>query len=137
MLRIIGQISVYGTKASVERCASIAAIPEGVIKQMGLMRKVPEANSWSYESPLYRFHLDVIDKEIQDFIAAHGQLGNALAEDDPGITYAFFTLCPVDQSYEENFACVFSRETLHSLSCLGLALQIAPASVMPEAPYWV
>lgn len=136
MLRILGQISIYGTKASIDRCASIAPIPGGTVTQIGLARKVPDADSWCYASPWYRFRLDAIDGEVRDFVAAHAQLGDALAVRDAGITYAFFTLCPVEQSDEESLACVLSRETLQALSCLGVGLQIAPASVMPDAPYW-
>lgn len=136
MLRILGQVSIYGTKASIDQCASIAPIPTGAITQIGLMRKIPDVDSWCYASPWYRFHLDVIDDEVRDFIAAHAQLGDALAVRDAGIAYAFFTLCPVEQSDEESLACVLSRETLQALSRLGVGLQIAPASLMPDAPYW-
>lgn len=136
MLRIIGQISIFGTKESIERCASVAPIPFGKTTQIGLKRRVPDADSWCYESPWYCFHLDMIDLEVRDFIVAHSQLRDSLAVRDLGIIYAFFTLCPVGQSFEESFACVFEHETLYALSSLGLGLQIAPASAMPDAPYW-
>lgn len=136
MFRILGQVSIYGTRSSIDRCASIAPISSGTITQIGHMRKVPDADSWCYASPWYRFHLREIDDEVRDFVAAHSQIGDALAVRDSGITYALLTLCPVEQSDEESFGCVLSRETLHALSCLGVGLQIAPASVMPDAPYW-
>jgi hypothetical protein len=136
MLRILGQISIFGTKASVERIASATPIPGGKITQIGLARRIPEPDSWCYESPRYRFHQDAIDSEVRDFVAAHARLGQALIEPDAGLKYAFFTLCPVEQSYEEEFACVLSKETLKALSDLGVALQVAPEPVMPDAPYW-
>lgn len=136
MFRILGQISIYGRKASIDRCALVAPISGSTITQIGLMRKVPDADSWCYASPWYRFHLDLIDAEVRDFIAAHVQLADALAARDAGIDYAFFTLCPVEQSDEECLACVLDRETLQALSGLGVGLQIAPALVMPDAPYW-
>ncbi len=46
MLQILGQISIWGTKASLERLASIASIPSAVTKQVGLKRRVPETDSW-------------------------------------------------------------------------------------------
>ncbi|MFC5770694.1 hypothetical protein [Thauera sinica] len=137
MFRILGQISIYGRKASVDRCALAAPIPGSTITQIGLMRKIPDVDSWCYASPWYRFHLDLIDAEVRDFIAAHAQLAGAFSACDTGIDYAFFTLCPVEQSDEECFACVLDRETLQALSGLGVGLQIAPALVMPDVPYWV
>lgn len=135
-MRILGQISIYGTKASLERFASMASIPSGTTKQVGLKRKVPETDSWCYASPWYCFRFENLDEEMCDFLIAHAQLGNALAIPDPERRYAFFTLCPVDQSDDETFACLLSRETLQVLSSLGVAFQIAPESVMPDAPYW-
>lgn len=137
MLRVLGQISIFGTRAAVERIASIAPIPGGKMTQIGLARKVPEPDSWCYESPRYRFHQETLDPEVRDFLAAHIQLCQALIPPEPGLKYAFFTLCPVEQSYEEEFACVLSNETLQVLSALGVSLQIAPEAVMPDAPYWI
>jgi hypothetical protein len=136
MLRILGQFSIFGTKASVGRIASTTPIPEGRIVQIGLARRVPEPDSWCYESPRYRFHQEEIDDEVRDFISVHARLGPALKKADAGLKYAFLTLCPVEQSNEEEFACVLSHETLQALSALGVALQIAPEPVMPDAPYW-
>jgi len=48
-----------------------------------------------------------------------------------------FTLCPVEQSEEEVFAFMLNPGTLKLLSNLGLALEVSPAAVMPEAQYWV
>lgn len=137
MLRILGEISVYGSAASLERLVSTASIQNGVLKQIGTLRKVPDKDFWCYASPRYRFHADTLDEEVRGFLTAHKRLGEALAINDAGIRYALFTLCPVDQSYEEAFACLLGKDTLRVLSDLGLALEIAPESVMPEAEYWV
>uniref|UniRef100_UPI003342314E hypothetical protein n=1 Tax=Castellaniella defragrans TaxID=75697 RepID=UPI003342314E len=137
MLRILGQISISGTKASIDRCASIARIPRGTIMRTGLARKVPPADSWCYSSPWYRFNFHTMDQEIRSFVMAHAQLGKALAGHDAGITYALFTLCPVEQTFEETFSGLLSRETLQALSCLGVGLEIAPAVLMPDVPCWV
>jgi hypothetical protein len=136
MLRILGQLSLFGTKVSVEGVASLTPIPRGLVKQIGLKRKPPETDHWCYESPLYRFHPETIDEEVRDFAFAHARLGEALANQELGITHAFLTLCPVEQSLEEEFACVLSAETLRAILHLGVGLQIAPAKVMPDAPYW-
>lgn len=136
MLKLFGKIEIDGTKASVDRCASIASIPHGAIMQMGLKRKVPAIDSWCYESPLYRFNLDKMDQEIRDFLTAHLKVGDALASRDAGIEYAFFTLVPVVKSYEDTFAGIFGCETMKLLANMGLELQIAPEALMPDAPYW-
>ena len=67
---------------------------------------------------------------------AHQQLKNYLDINDRRIEYAIFTLCPVEQSHEETFACLLSQKTLKVLVDLGLCLEIAPEVFMPEVPYW-
>ena len=136
MLRILGRISIYGRKASVERLAASGGIPSGEMAQVGQKRGTPEADSWCYASPWYRFHADALDEETSDFLTAHSGLRSSLALSDHGIRYAMFTFCPVEQSEEEVFAFLLNRGTLELLSDLGLALEVSPAAVMPETRYW-
>ena len=138
MLRILGKISVYGTGAALEHLASTAPIPSGDLRQIGTLRKVPDKDIWCYGSPWYAFRTETLDEEVRNFLAAHKQLGIALATTSHGgIRHALFTLCPVAQTYEDTFACLFEKETLGVLLNLGLSMEIAPEAVMPEAPYWV
>ena len=137
MLRILGNIEIYGTKASLERLISIDPIPNSVLQPIGTKRKVPDTDSWCYGSPSYRFReIITLDEEVRDFLIAHERVGDVLAERDWGIEHAIFTLCPVEQSYEETFACLLSCETLQILVRMGLSLQIAPASIMPDVGFW-
>lgn len=136
MLRILGRLSIYGGKPSVSRLASTVAIPSGTLEQVGQKRRIPDADSWSYSSPWYRFNLESLDEEVLSFLGAHEKLGAALAVPDPGIRHAMFTLCPVDQGNDEVFAYLLSDATLQRLSALRLALEVSPAPVMPEANYW-
>lgn len=136
MFRVIGQISISGSKASIDRCSSTTPIVDGVITQSGLKRKTPDIDSWHYASPWYRFHCNTIDDEIKDFANANAKLHDILLPRDFGITYAFLTICPVGQSSDESLSCVFSLETLQAILYLGVGLQIAPAELMPEVPYW-
>ena len=128
------QLAVYGDKPSVERVASFASFSTGTITRTGTMRKIPDPDSWCYSTAWYRFDLDSINEELRDFLFVHGRVRDVTIT--VGITYAFLTLCPVEQSYEHTFACVLERETLEAIWQLGLALQIAPASTMPDAPFW-
>lgn len=137
MMRILATISIYGTKASLERLISVAPILNGTLKQAGQSRKVPEADLWHYCSPWYEFHNESLNQEILNFLLSHARLGSALGQDDLEIKYATFTLCPVDQSYEETFSFLFTSDTLKALIQTGLSLEMAPASVMPAAAYWV
>ncbi len=136
MFKLLGRIEIHGTKDAVDKCVSVAPIPDGTITQTGLKRKLPETGAWLYASPWYRFHPDTMDHEIRDFLAAYLKIGDALAVRDVGIEYAFLTLCSVEQSHEESFAGIFSLEALQLLTNMGLELQIAPAAIMPDAPYW-
>lgn len=136
MLRILGRISIYGSKASTERLSSLGVIPSGELGQFGQKRGVPEPDSWCYASPWYGFHADALDEETNDFLAAHSKLGPLLALPDDGIRYAMFTLCPVEQSEEEVFAFLLNRGTVELLANLGLALEVSPAAVMPDVRYW-
>ncbi|MEI6544829.1 MAG: hypothetical protein WCL60_15035 [Methylococcales bacterium] len=135
MFRILGQIEVYGSKSDIDLCASIALIEGGVIKQIGLKRKIPDTDSWYYASPLYCFNRNRIDEEIHNFIASCSRIGEGISAS--GIKEAFFTLYPIDQSFDEMLSCVFSNETITLISSLGIGLQIAPEVTMPDAPYWV
>lgn len=137
MLRILGKISIFGAKAPLERLLSVEPIPNSVFQQVGALRKVPDIDSWCYGSPWYRFRGDSLEDEIGNFLVAHERLQDLLVVRNIGITHALFTLCPVAQSHEETFSCLFNLETLDKLLLLGLALEIAPASVMPDVPYWL
>jgi len=136
MLRILGRIELYGTKEALARVASVAPIQNGAMIQIGLERKVPDVNHWTYKSPRYQFHLEEIDNEIRAFVIAHSQLGQALPDKHNEITHAFLTITPVEQTEGELFACDLSAETVLAISSLGIGIQIAPAEVMPEAPFW-
>lgn len=136
MLRIYGQLSVFGTKAVVEQLASAKAIPGATTMQIGLKRRVPDVDAWCYESPRYRFHLETIDAEVRDFVLAYAQIGPVIEQCGDGVRFAFFTLTPVDQSYEEEFACALNSETVRAIADIGIGIQIAPAAVMPDAPFW-
>jgi hypothetical protein len=56
--------------------------------------------------------------------------------DGSGISFALFTLSPVAEDSDEWFASFFENETIVALGNLGLGLEIAPESVLPEAPFW-
>lgn len=138
MLRILGRITVDGTKAVVERLASTNALPGGEIFQTGLKRRIPDVDCWRYESPLYRFHNgEKLDKELRGFILANARLGEALAESREGVQYAFLTLFPVGQSFEESLSSDLSPETVREIANLGVGFQINPEPIMPYAPFWV
>lgn len=137
MLRILGKISIFGTMAGLNRLVSAGSISGGILQQVGTSRKNPDTDSFCYGSSWYDFRADTLDEEVRNFLTANAQLRHVLAVRDPGIRYAIFTLCPVNESYEDNFACLFNQETLQVLLDLGLALEIAPASVMPDAAYWI
>lgn len=136
MLRVLGNIQIYGSSSGLEGMVSVAAIPNGDLQQVGTKRKEPDKDSWCYASPWYRFRLDVLDEEVFDFLVAHKKIEAFLKANRKSIEYALFTLCPVNQSHEEIFACLIGNESLGMLSRVGLDLEIAPASVMPEASYW-
>jgi hypothetical protein len=137
MLRIIGNIEIYGTMASLEKLISINPIPNSILRQIGNKRKVPDIDFWCYGSPLYRFREIIsLDEDIRNFLLVHEQLGDFLVVQDSEIKDAIFTLSPVDQSYEETFACLLSNKTLQILVSMGLSLQIAPVSVIPDVGYW-
>lgn len=135
-MRILGLLSIYGSKSSLERIKSVAPIPLGKLGQIGLKRQVPEPDSWCYSSPYYRFHLEKLDEEVRAFLDKHAHLGKALSLHDKAISYALLTLIPVELGDEETFACMLSHETIQTLSHLGVGLEISPEASMPDAPYW-
>lgn len=136
MLRILGNISIYGSQCDLEKLASTAKIPNSTLRQIGILRKIPDIDSWCYGTQWYRFNFETLDEEIQNFLIAHEQLGIMLPDYDISMDKAVLTLCPVEQSDEEVFSCLLSNDTLHILSRLSLSLQIAPASIMPDVMYW-
>lgn len=136
MTRLLGRIEVYGTKASLDNFVSLAPMPNWELAQIGLKKKIPELDAWTYSSPFYRFDVQTSDEDIYDFIAAHGKIGDALKERYSDIEYAFFTLVPVIESYEDSFAGIFSCKTLALLSNMRLELQISPEATMPAAEWW-
>jgi hypothetical protein len=135
-LKLLFQISIYGTKSILTSCASIANLQGGTLSQIGQKRKIPDSDSWCYASPWYRLHFELLDEEIFDYISSNKKIGDALAIHENSVSYAFLTLCPVGQTSKENLACIFTQKTLKSISDIGIDLQIAPASAMPDAPYW-
>ena len=137
MLRILGCICIYGSKASLEPLVQTSAIPSGQMMQLGLKRKIPDVDSWIYSSPYYQFHhYEPLDEELHEFIKSNRRIGNFLIPRNHGIEYAHLKITPVEQSFEEIFSCLLSHKTITLLSELGLGLEISPAVVMPEFPFW-
>ena len=137
MLRILGKISIFGTLTAIQQLESKKPISNGLLQQVGAGRPIPVVDSWCYGSAWFSFRFDSLDEEIFNYLVAHERLGDALAVVHTGVKYAMFTVTPIDQTYEEPFSCLLSVKTLRKLSDLGLALELAPASVMPDAPYWM
>jgi len=136
MLRILAQVTIYGGKDALSPLMANSAIPNGKLKQLGLLRKTPDTDSWAYSSPYYRFHFESLSEELYDFLSKHYLLEPYKLNEKEGIEYSLLTVIPVEQSFEETFSCLLSNETLSLLSKLGLSLQIAPAVTMPETPFW-
>lgn len=136
MLRILGGISIYGTKSSIEKLVSSGAMPNSSIAQIGSLRKKPDIDSWCYSTQWYSFNADTLDEEVRDFLVAHKKLGKVLEAPEIGRGLALFTLSPVGQDSECLFSCLLSHPTLCALTSLKLSLQIAPASVMPDVAFW-
>lgn len=137
MLRILGKISIFGTLAVTQKLESLKPIPNGLLHQVGAGRPIPVVDSWCYGSNWFSFRYDLLDEEIFDYLAAHERLGDVLAAAHAGVKYAIFTLAPIGQTYEETFSCLLGVKTLRKISDMGLALEISPESVMPDAPYWM
>lgn len=136
MMRILARVSIYGTKKTLGKICVGAPILNGVLEPVGLARKVPDLDSWCYASPWYRFHHDKIDEELGDFLTVNVGLEDFVATDGKGIVAGVVSLCPVGEGFEERFACVLTQRTLRLLLRTGLDFEVAPASVMPEVPYW-
>jgi len=136
MFRILGNISIYGTRSNLEKLVSTGPMPNSSIRQIGSLRKEPEIDSWCYSTQWYCFSADTLDEEVRDFLIAHERLGDVLEVPEIGAGQALFTLSPVGQDSDCLFSCLLSHQTLCTLSALKLSLQIAPASVMPNVAYW-
>jgi len=136
MLRILANINIHGKKSALDPLVFDSVIPNGKLWQTGLKRKIPAVDSWVYESPYYRFHWETLDEELYDFLKEHYLLEARKINEKHGIEYALFTITPVEQSFKETFSCLLSNKMLLFLSRLGLSLEIAPAVIMPEKPFW-
>lgn len=136
MFRILGNISIYGTRSSLEKLVTTAPMPDSSIRQIGSLRKKPDIDSWCYSTQWYCFNADTLDEEVRDFLIAHKKISDVLSTPEIGPGQALFTLSPVGQDSECLFSCILSHQTLCALSSLKLSLQIAPASVMPDVAYW-
>ncbi|HEY2444852.1 MAG TPA: hypothetical protein VGI20_03855 [Rhizomicrobium sp.] len=136
-MRILGTINVCGNSAGLRPLVGAAAIPNGIYSAVGLKRRIPDVDRWSYKSPLYRFRFDSLDAEVRSFLLAHNAIGPILNADRSGIEFAYFTFCPVAESEDEWFSGYLQSPTLMVLGNLGLGLEIAPESLMPEASYWI
>lgn len=136
MLRIIACINIYGNKCALEPLVIGSAIPNGELKQIGLLRKIPDVDRWVYQSPYYQFHWESLDEELYDFLKAHHLLEAHKVNEKEDVEYSMLTIYPVEQSFEETFSCYLTHKTLLLLSKLGLGLEIAPVLDMPETPFW-
>lgn len=138
MLRIIGRISIFGSLEALKQLELSNPIPDSSIQKVGAARPNILHDLWVYGSHWFSFRSDLLDEELLNYLTAHSSLGPALATlDKKSIAYAMLTITPVDQTDEEVFSCFLGLKTLNALSNLGLALEIAPAAVMPDAPYWI
>ena len=129
---------MYGTSDGLRPFATAASLPNGVLEQLGLKRKNPLPDLWSYGTPWYRFRYEVLDSEVRNFLTAHAGLGSMLASvAGNGLTHALFSLCPVAEQHDETFACILERETIAVLNESRLALEIAPEVSMLDYPFWI
>lgn len=136
-MRILGNIRIYGNFDSLRRIEDKNIIPDGLLQQVGSSRKIQDKDSWRYGTPNYQFHnIAILDEEIRDFLTAHIQLELLQLNMDTGITLSIFTLMPVDQNFDDPFACALTRKTLAIMVRMGLDFQISPEVIMPIAPYW-
>jgi hypothetical protein len=136
-VRISGRIVVYGTSAGLQRLVAAAPVPNAMHKQLGLKRRVPITDLWSYESPWYRFRFESLDAEVRNFLTAHASIGPILAASTAGISHALFSLCPIAEGDDEVFSGLFEHETIATLGRINLGLEIAPEALMPDVPYWI
>lgn len=138
MLRIVGRISIFGSLEALKQLERSHPILGGSLQQVGAARSNTPRDLWVYGGRWFSFRFELLDEELLDYLTAHYSLGPALAAlDEKAIAYAMLTLTPVDQTDEVVFSCFLGLKTLSTLSNLGLALEIAPAAVMPKAPYWL
>jgi hypothetical protein len=136
-MRILARISIFGRKAVIDEIASLAGIRNGEIMQCGLLRKPPLIDSWHYSTTWFRFNFNHLDEEMLSFLDAHSVLEHVLPPRSREVEYAQVTLCPVGQTYEHELSFYLKPETLRRLCRMGLALELAPAVRMPDAPYWL
>ncbi len=136
MLRILARITIFGSKAIAEDVASFVQFHDGELMQCGLRRRPPVKDIWCYSTKWYRFNSSRLNEELLDFLHSHIALKEIIPFRLDNLEYAQLVLCPVGQTFEREFSFYLQREILSTLDGMGLALELAPASVMPEAPYW-
>jgi hypothetical protein len=59
---------IYGNSEALKRLECAAPISNGSHAQVGLRRRVPEVDSWVYQSQRYAFRFDTLDVEVRDFL---------------------------------------------------------------------
>lgn len=136
-MRILAQISIYGSQQGIDTVnKTLSGIPM-YIEQIGLKKEPPEINRWHLSSPMYQFHWDErFDEEIYNFLTFYQNIKNSNLTSANEIIYSFLTICPVRESKEEDFSYILTKRTLKTLIELGLCIQVAPATVMPEFQFW-
>ncbi len=135
-MRILFKTNVFGSRLGVEPMVRATAIPNGQLTQTGTSRVPPDLDSWAYSSPWFTLSGDDLDRELMEFLSTQHALQKFLIVKEAAVKFAMLTICPVAESEDEAFACLLSVETLAEISRLGLALEIAPAPFMPDAPTW-
>lgn len=135
-MRILGRISLFGSKVAIEAIASVIPHVLGSVAQVGHKRKNPDTDYWAWESETYRFDVENLDEQLRSFVSQCAALKKPLETNRAGVRYAYLTLCPVDQTPDELFHCVLNSATVQAIGDLGIGVQVAPATAMPDAPAW-
>jgi hypothetical protein len=137
-MRVIMKTSVFGPRICVDLLFSGSAVPQGGISRAGCKRTPPDLDSWVYSTPWFTTGADSLDSDMHSFLRTHRDIRNILGRRMRDLKMAVLTLCPIKELEDEDgsFACLIERRTLRRLSAIGLALEIAPARVMPIAPPW-
>ena len=136
IMRILAHIVITGPRIQLEELSSHSAIQDGKLCQLGLRRTPPPVDSWKYSSPIYQFDAVFLDEDLYSFLLANKRLGKFLHKIRDKVSYAFLSVVPVGQTYEQTFSCLLSQETLSMLTTMGLGLEIAPETLLPEYPFW-
>jgi hypothetical protein len=133
-MRVIATFTIYGNHKQLAPLIDRFMHVDVALRQIGLNRKVPALDDWCIYTPYFTIDIKLFDNEIRRYISyLRGIFDFSLFQSHDNLRTTIYIIPVQLDMLEEQFYGVLEPETITELAGISCALEISPASIMPES----